>query len=240
MKVLCDTHCHTVVSQHAFSTVDEMIVYAQKRGLELICITDHGPKLPDAPNNWYFRSLPLIPRGVHGVKVLRGIESNVLDQEGNVDIEPDFQEFLDIAIASMHIPVYKSGTREQNTQTWLRVLDNPQIDILGHLGDPRYDFEFEPVLQKVKEKNRMIEINNSSFFVRKGSGPRCVEILKICKKLGVKIVVSSDSHICYKVGEFSKALEALKEVEFPEELVMNLNAQKLLNHLKEYKTIKNL
>ena len=45
MHCLLDTHMHTIASGHAYSTISEMIAEAQKKGLSLIAITEHGPKL---------------------------------------------------------------------------------------------------------------------------------------------------------------------------------------------------
>ena len=48
MKIKADLHTHTLSSGHAYSTIDEMAKGAQKRGLNLIAITDHGPAMPGA------------------------------------------------------------------------------------------------------------------------------------------------------------------------------------------------
>ena len=46
MKFLIDTHSHTIASGHAYSTINEMILAASKKGLKLLCITDHTPNMP--------------------------------------------------------------------------------------------------------------------------------------------------------------------------------------------------
>ena len=43
MKLLVDTHTHTVASGHAYSTLRENALFAAKKGLEAFCCTDHGP-----------------------------------------------------------------------------------------------------------------------------------------------------------------------------------------------------
>ena len=47
MKILLDTHTHTLASTHAYSTVLEMAKKASEEGLEAIAITDHAPGIPD-------------------------------------------------------------------------------------------------------------------------------------------------------------------------------------------------
>ena len=39
MKILLDTHTHTLASTHAYSTVLEMAKYASEAGMEAIAIT---------------------------------------------------------------------------------------------------------------------------------------------------------------------------------------------------------
>ena len=46
MKILLDTHTHTLASTHAYSTVLEMAKYASEAGMEAIAITDHAPAIP--------------------------------------------------------------------------------------------------------------------------------------------------------------------------------------------------
>ena len=60
-----------------------------------------------------------------------------------------------------------------------------------------------------KEYNKLIEINSSSFKVRKGSAPICREVALACKRYETNIVVTSDAHSMYKVGDFNDAVELL-------------------------------
>ena len=46
-KYCLDTHTHSLVSGHAFSTIAEMSAAAARKGLELLAITEHGPGCAD-------------------------------------------------------------------------------------------------------------------------------------------------------------------------------------------------
>ena len=107
MRVKVDTHTHTLASSHAYCTVMENARYASKIGMEAIAVTDHAPQLPDAPHIWHFRNLKNIPRELYGVKILYGVELNVLDLEGNVDSEGMPIERMDVVNASIHSPSFK-------------------------------------------------------------------------------------------------------------------------------------
>ena len=42
-KYVVDIHTHSVISQHAYSTIDENARAAKQKGLKLIAMTDHAP-----------------------------------------------------------------------------------------------------------------------------------------------------------------------------------------------------
>ena len=109
MTVKVDTHTHTLASTHAFGTILENTAAAKEMGLEMICMTDHTPALPDAPHIWHFNTLKRLPREINGVRVLRGAEANLLDTEGNIDLPQHLQDELEIIVASIHKPIYIWG-----------------------------------------------------------------------------------------------------------------------------------
>lgn len=78
----------------------------------------------------------------------------------------------------------------------------------------------------------MIEINNSSFFIRKGSKPNCLWIAKRCKELEIPIVVGSDAHFATDVGNFTYVQALLEEANFPDELIINLETKRLTDYLE--------
>ena len=57
MKPVLDLHTHTIMSGHAFSTLQEMVCAARDKGLEYLGISDHGPAVPGACDPIYFRNL---------------------------------------------------------------------------------------------------------------------------------------------------------------------------------------
>jgi len=235
MKFVADLHTHTIISSHAYSTLMENAKYASEIGLNILGVTDHGPKMPGAPDLWHFGNFKVLPRELFGVKMLYGCEANIIDYEGNLDIPVEIQKSLDIMIVSMHEPIMQgASSADLNTATILKAMDNPYVNILGHIGNPRFPILEEEIVKKAKEKNILIEINNSSLVSsRKGSDKNCTKIALLCKELGAQIIVNSDSHFCYSIGNFSVVEKMLKEIEMPKELIINLNKERLLTFLRE-------
>ena len=81
-----DLHTHTNVTDHAFSTLTEMVQAAEERGLAAIAITNHGPTNPDGPHEWHFSNLDLIPRKIGKVTVIRGIEFDITAPAGGINV----------------------------------------------------------------------------------------------------------------------------------------------------------
>lgn len=231
MNILVDTHTHTNCSAHAFGTVWENIKCAKERGLELVCMTNHTPRMPDSPYIWHFVTMKELPDYIEGVRLLCGCETNVLNKSGEVDMPEEYLRAMDVAIASIHPPCYDNQNDCDHTETWLGLIKNPYINIIGHSGDPRYPYDIDRVVRAAKENNKCIEINNHSYSVRSASRENCKKIAIKCKEVGCKIVVSSDAHVPFDVGNVDNCIKMLESIDFPEELVMNTTAERFIDYL---------
>lgn len=235
MKLVLDTHTHTIASGHAFSTIIENAREAFRKGLQLICITDHGPEMPGGPHIYYFGNLKVIPEKIEGVEILKGVEANIMDEEGRIDLPERILKKLDIVIASLHDECFEpSEDVERNTKALINAIKNPYVDIIGHPGNPIYPIDIERVLEAAKEYGKFIEINNSSFVTsRRGSEKICPIIAGKAKEMGVRVAVGSDAHICFDVGRFDEAIRLLEDINMPEELVLNTSVDKVKQYLQE-------
>ena len=52
--------------------------------------------------------------------------------------------------------------------------------------------------------------------------------------------MNSDAHFCTKIGEFTEAINMLKSIDFPEELIINSTPENLLLRLKNKGKLKDL
>ena len=188
MNFIADMHTHTIASGHAYSTLAENCMTAAKRGHTHIVLSDHAPSMPGAPHLIYF--MASTPKYVGGIRVIKGAEANVLNEDGELDLPEIALKRLEYVIASMHEPCWNPKDKELVTRAWLNVLDNPHVTCLGHVGNGNYPFDMDVVVRKCAEIGKIIEINNHSFAVRKGSDVNCREVARLCMKYGVNIVVS--------------------------------------------------
>lgn len=239
MILKADTHSHTIASGHAYSTIKEMAQAAAEKGLEALAITEHAPTMPETCGRFYFSNFGIIPREMFGVKMMFGVELNILDENGTVDLPERLLKQMDIAIASIHFPCYgESKGIEENTKAYINAMKNPYVDIIGHPDDGRFPVDYEALVKAAKETGTLLEVNNSSLNptgFRENAKENVIKMLSFCKEYGVYITTGTDSHIDVEVGDFPLVQEVLKECDFPEELVVTTSFNKLKTYIKRNK-----
>lgn len=238
LKYKIDLHTHTIASGHAYNTIDEMVKAARKRGMSHLGITEHAPKMPGTCQDFYFFNLKVVPRERKNLELLLGCEANIINYEGKVDLPDWVLKQMDVVIASMHLPCIKSGSAEENTGAYVKAMQNPYINIIGHPDDGRYPVDYEAIVKAAKETHTLLEINNNSL---RPSGPRKdtrandIAMLKLCMEYEVMVIFGSDAHVKEDIGNFKMIEEVVKEVGFPEELIANSSIDRLTGYLNKYR-----
>ncbi len=234
-NVELDVHTHTIASGHAFSTIQEMAIAAKEKGLKLLGITEHAPGIPGTCETIYFRNLHVVPREMYGVNLLLGAEINILDGEGSLDMDDELMSKLDLRIAGIHSLCYKWGRRDENTHGMIKAIRNPYINIISHPGDGTAELDFEPIVVAAKEHHTLLEINNSSLKpIRKklSAKDNNTEILKLCKRYEVPVILGSDAHISFDIANYEYLPPLLNETEFPDSLIINRSIEQFRSYLK--------
>jgi len=212
-----------------------MVQQAQNLGISLLAITNHGPATPDGAHPWHFANLCCVPRKIGDVYVLRGAEANLINYNGTVDIPEHVLRRLDWVIASIHAPSLVAGTEDDHTNTYIKALENPLIDMIAHSGSPSYSYDIDAVLETAKRYDKVIEINNNTFRIRKKNVENCFRIAKRCAELKVRIAITTDAHSLYELGNTENAWELAMQAGVSEDQIVNLNAERFLTYLCERK-----
>lgn len=234
MRDVLDVHTHTLASGHAYNTIWEMAKSAREKGLALLGITDHAPQMPGSCHEFYFSNLKAVPRTIEGITVLHGVELNIMDYSGRVDLPDNILREMDVVIASLHTPCIVPGTIEENTSAYIEAMKNPYINIIGHPDDGRYEIDYERLVAAAKETGVLLEINNNSLNpngFRKNTAPNDRTILKLCREQEVPVILGSDAHVATDIGRHERAEKLLAELDFPEELVVNRSVEALMPYI---------
>lgn len=232
-----DPHMHSIASGHAsHSTITDLAKQAAARGFNMIGVTDHGPATILSAREAYFRNLAYSLRRRCGIEILYGVELNILDYQGTVDLPDKILEKLDYAIISMHKPNIAPGTIEENTFAYINAMKHPNVKIVGHCDDTKYPVDYEALVIAAKHYGVLLEINNSSLRpdgYRGDTRENIRTILELCKKYQHPVVLSSDSHGQEHVGDFTYAVEMIEETDFPFQLVMNHSSKAFKNFIQK-------
>lgn len=230
MNYLGDFHIHTVASNHAYSTVREIVNQAKKKELKYIGITDHGPSMLDGPHYYYFSNLGVIPDFIDGVRVYKGMEANIIDSNGNIDYDQDKMFSVDYVIASLHSKISPDSLSiEENNLMIEKVIEHKMVSVIGHPGNPAYPLDYKRFVNACKKNSVAIEINNSSFKIRHGSYENCLKIANECVLQDAKVLLSSDAHIDVAVGGFEQSIEIVQKAGIKNENIINFD-EKLIEH----------
>jgi DNA polymerase (family 10) len=192
-----DLHAHTIVTdgKHDIAT---MLRAAGARGLEYLAITDHSQSLAMANGLDERRALAhaadirRIGEQVGAPRALAGIECDIL-ADGSLDLADDCLAQLDLVVASVHSAFTQDEA--QMTERLLRAIENPWVDILGHLTGrlllrrSGYRFDYERVLEACARHGVALEINCQIDRLDVGDVQA-----RMAAARGVPLVISTDAH----------------------------------------------
>lgn len=225
---LIDIHTHSTGSRHAYSTVTENISAAQALGLPYYGLSDHAPAMPFTTGGSYFLNLIVIPREWENLTFLRGAECNILNANGDIDLEEPSLSRLDYALAAIHRNCMDPTTPEDHTNAYLKVMDNPHIKVLAHPDDGRFPYDFEAVVRKAIDRKVLLEVNECSLkpdAYRPDAKENLRGLLEVCKKYNAPVILGSDAHFHTDVGKHPLGIKFLEEMDFPEELIVNFHEE---------------
>ncbi|MDF1553691.1 MAG: PHP domain-containing protein [Deferrisomatales bacterium] len=233
MRIQVDLHVHTLASGHAFSTVVEIAREANLRRLRAVGIADHGPGLPGGPHPYHFSAMRFLPRAMEGVRILRGVEANLMDAKGTIDLPRELAERLDYVMVGFHHGCgFNPGSARSNTRAFIKAMDNPRVKVLTHPGNPAFPVDVPELVAAAAARGVALEINNASFSQnRAGSYANCTRIAAELARVGGPVCLSSDAHVATQVGEVKDAWAVAEAAGVIEAQVVNRTYTECLKFL---------
>jgi len=197
--------------------LQEVITAARERELEYLAITDHGPARPDGPKLDYFKNLNRQDtlRQLPDIRVLVGVEANIINTWGDLDMPVKLLNELDIVLAGFHNSTgYGGSSVSENTGALIKAIERNRITVITHVGDPRFPYpvDVEESVAAAVEHGVLVEINQSALHRWRAENVAHYErVLAVLQKYRAPILMSSDSHISYSVGVVSECERFLAE-----------------------------
>ncbi len=222
-----DLHTHTILSGHAYSTLKENIEAARIRGLEGFAVTDHGPAMPSAQQDAYhIMNMRLaIPEYLEGIRIIRGFEANIVDYDGKIDLPTEYTPYVEYIIGSLHEICIIPLSKKENTEVVINAMATGYVDTIGHPDGFGFPLDYPAITEAAKKYEVALELNNNTLKgrVRGDCKDNYLEMLYYAKKNGVYISVGSDAHFYTAIGELDLSDDLLKEVGYPDELIISKN-----------------
>jgi putative hydrolase len=231
-----DFHVHSIFSLCGLHTVLELLARARELGMQGFAVTDHGPVIGGRLTSVFFeRFVSPDP----DVKILKGIECNLLDRNGAIDLPVEYLRFLDIVLCGIH-PKFEQGLEPaQYTEFMIAALRrNPVIDIVTHPNDATYPVDYGVLAKAAAATGVALELNNSKILYPRSTPAEALALLAACKKQQCRIAVNSDTHAIHELGDDSAVAPLLRQAAFPEELIVNRTAASAFAFVEERRSLK--
>jgi putative hydrolase len=221
-----DFHTHTLYSDGE-CIASGIAEAAEARGLAAVAITDHGPELSVGIDP---AKIPLMFRDIESARpdanipVLAGMEANVVNVDGAIDLDDEVIKKIDILVIGLH--TLGGASQEELAKNYflaiMNAMKNNRVDVVAHpfrlhsnLAPYLSPEDIDEFVKLAAEKGIAIEIN-SKYRVPSE------EFLRICLKEGVKLSIGTDAHTVAEVGMVDWQMAVLKRIGASEDdLILN-------------------
>lgn len=220
-------HTHTLYSDGE-CIASGIAEAAEASGLAAVAITDHGPELSVGIS---LGKIPLMLQDIEtaredaNIPVLTGMEANVVNVSGAIDLDEEIIKKLDILVIGLHT-LGGAPTQEELAKNYLLAIMNAmrrqRVDVVAHpfrlhsyLAPYLSLEEMDEFVKLAAEKGIAIEIN-SKYRVPDE------ELLRACLREGAKLSIGTDAHTAAEVGMVDWQMAMLKRIGArQEDLVLN-------------------
>ena len=208
-----DLHVHSIRSYCGEHTLLELVHAAGSLGMTAFALTDHGTALGTFLPHFsvFCRRMPGI---IDGIRVLKGIEANVMDMKGGTDIPEQFREYFEVIVLGLHSvgKFTKSRGIGENTAALIHALEkNPDIILISHPALINYPVDIDTLADCACEHGAALEISNSNQLNGKDDPAQIRRILELAEKGRVSISFNSDAHVISELGRDNRIEELLKD-----------------------------
>lgn len=203
-----DYHMHTSSFSDGIQTWDELVQYAWTIWLEEIAITDHSQECIEsfrknhsmyvwATARWSLRTRKNV---YNDVRIIVGVEADILDEEGNCCFDIQWKE-SDFVVLSAHRDVY-SWKPETVTDATIKAIEkfHDKIDCIWHPcnnADFGQWYDIKKLAQVANYYKIPLECNAKNLMKWKTN----LDKLHLLLEKADRIYLNSDAHNAYELKE---------------------------------------
>ncbi|AFS79032.1 PHP domain-containing protein [Gottschalkia acidurici 9a] len=241
MKIFGDYHTHTVYS-HGKGTIRDNVESAIKKGLKEIAICDHGP------DHMFFgvkkenfkkmrQEIDELNDEYKNIKILLGVEANVISFEGEIDVDDEILRLIDILLVGFHFGsrpktlkdaynmyifnkvlsksrIIRKKSRYLNTKALINAINNYNIDLITHPG-AKVNIDTIELARAAVKRGTALEINSSHGYLT-------VDGIKAAMNENVNFMINSDAHTKERVGDVQSGINRAIEAGLNKNQIINI------------------
>ncbi len=246
MKCTGDFHTHSEYS-HGKGMLRENIEAAINKGLKKLAITDHGPQ------TWNFiklgvknaeelleiaKKINLLQLEYPEIKLYSGVEANIMNRDGEIDVPASVLEQLDITAVGYHLLIFpfnlrsakeiiidnrftykffpgkRDEIRQRNTESLIKTVQNYDVDFITHPGYG-VDIDTYELARVCAEEDTYLEINARHGQLTEG-------FVRAAAESDVKFIINSDAHSPKQVGDQDAGLRIVERLNLSKERLINV------------------
>ena len=243
MKILADYHNHTLFScggndnrRHATGKVEDNVSVALEKGLDTIGISEHGFN-----HSFYGLSkknakkerdeIDRLNKKYPQIEILMGMECNILDDSGKIDMPEDMKKYFDYILAGYHFGAKPTSlksllhhidnfitkglfSKKYNTRAIVNAMKNNDLLYITHPGD-KGRVDIDEIARVAEETSTGLEINGHHNRLS-------ADMIRKIKDRDIKFYIGSDAHDPENIGNFEKALAIAKEAQLDLRRIVNI------------------
>lgn len=244
MDIIADYHTHTIFScgkrdtrRHAKGTIEENVLSAIEKNIKTIGISEHGFShytfgLSKKNFEIEYNMINELRKKYPQIEILLGMECNILDDKGNIDMIEEYIDKFDYILAGYHfgtkISSFKSllhtidnylfggvFSKKYNTKCIVNAMKKNKLLYITHPGD-KGRVDIMEIAKVAEETGTGLEINGYHDRLS-------VDMLRQIKDMDIKFYIGSDAHSPRKVGSFDLAYNIIEKSGLDWNKVVNIN-----------------
>jgi putative hydrolase len=171
-----------------------------------------------------------------GLRILAGVEANVVSLDGDLDVSDEVLGQLDIVLAGLHPSVYARTIRDAawliglnalsrhlkevrrlarilNTRALIRAVERHRIDIVTHPGW-KLSIDTRALASVCALRGTALEINAAHGYLTR-------EFVRVAAAEGVRFAIGSDAHTPARVGNLEAGVAVAEQLGLRPDQIIN-------------------
>ncbi len=214
-----DFHTHSVYS-HGKGSVEDNVLAAREKGLKTVVISDHGVcvypnNIHPSDVNDYLLDIKACREKYPDIEILSGVESNLLSNDGDIDLPEEAEDALDWINFGFHLirmpdkaksffgfwlpnatfSFDKAARVAKNTDAYIKTMERYRVSAIAH-PCKQIALDLKALGEAARDLGVYVEINTKNCVLERHD-------FETLGKTGCEFICSSDAHSPDVVGDFS-------------------------------------